>query len=257
MNEKIRVLEEQLKGINADPQSDPMAKIKVLNNLAWELRYTDLLRSYELSRQVQELLESHPHPGEQARCQAILAEISVEQGDYQQALRLANTAMRLAEQIKLDKLLPYLSSTLGGAHWLLGNQAEALAHFQQQYRTSQQLDDTKNEAEALNNMGLIYDESGDYNLGRETYQRALTAYEILQDKAGRALVLNNLAMNLYETGDYSPALANALQSLELAQITGNQTLELAVLDTIGFIYTKQLDYSQALTYFQRTRDWIG
>ncbi len=254
MDEKIQILEEQLKLLNNDLAPDPLTKIKALNDLAWALRHIDPHRAYELCRQAQALLEKHPVPTEQARYQVVLAEIAVRQSDYQQGLLLGNAALQLANRLELNNLLPYLWATLGGAHWLLGDLAEALRHFQQQYQTARRVDDKRNEADALNNMGLIYDESGEYDLAWETYQQALRAHEALQDNRGQALVLNNMAMNLYLAGRYSPALVHASQALELVQTADNRSLELSILDTIGIIYAKQLDYSQALTYFQQCHD---
>jgi tetratricopeptide (TPR) repeat protein len=252
MNEKILLLEQQLNLIDSDANSDIMAKIEVLNELAWELRHIDLTRAYELVQQARELLESHPHPREQAKCQATLAEIFVQKGNYQHGLLLGNAALTLAEQVGLEYLQPYLLSTLGGAHWLLGNLAEAMALFQQQYRTAQQLNDKNNEAEALNNIALIHFDSGDLISANKTLQQALALYETLQDDAGQATVLNNLAMNFQTAANYAAALTSALRALELIRVVGNQPLELAVLDTIGQIYLKQQAYPQALTHFQQT-----
>jgi tetratricopeptide (TPR) repeat protein len=254
MNEKIQVLEEQLKQLNANPATAAPSKIKALIDLAWALRYIDPARSSELGRQAEALLEKHPLPAEHARCQAILAKAAVRQGDYQQGLLLGNAAIQLAEDLALNDLLPYAWATLGGAHWLLGNLAEALQHFQQQFRTAQQINDKNIEAGALNNMGLVYDESGNYDQAGEIYLQALKVHETLQDIRGQALVQNNLAMNLYLKGNHSSALPRALQALELVQTTENRALELSTLDTIGMIYTKLLDYSQALTYFQQCHD---
>lgn len=251
MNEEIRALEEQLIRLEAEPQADPLTKIRVINKLAWELRNTDPLRAYELSRHGLGMLEIHPDPTEQARCQTALADILVEQGDYQQALLMGNAAIQVTEQLGMDELRPYLYAALGTVHWHLGNLVEALEFFQQQYRAAQQLHDKKNETDALNNMGLIYDDMGDYDLALKTYQQALTAAAILDDKQQNALVLNNLAMTLYHTENYAPALTHALKSLDLAQSVGDQFLILAALDTVGLIYAKQRDYAQALVHFEQ------
>lgn len=252
MNEKIRTLEKQLNNINSDINPDPMDKINVLNDLSWELRYTDLPRAYQLAQQVQKLLVSHPHPGEQAKCHAALAEIVVRKGDYQQALLLGHAAITLIEQGALDYLRPYVFSTLGIAHWSLGNLTDGLLYFQRQYRTSQQLGDQSNEANALNNIGLIHTDSGDLSSADITFQQALALYETLHDRSGQAMVLNNMTMNLCDAADYSQALDRVLKALELAQDAGDQPLKLAVLDTIGLVYMKQEDYSHARAYFQQT-----
>ena len=252
MKEKIRILEKQLNTIDSDTDPDPMDKIKILNDLAWELRYTDLPRAYQFGQQVQKLLVNHPNPGEQAKCHAALAEIFVRKGDYQQSLLLGHAAITLIDQVALDYLRPYVFSTLGVVHWSLGNLTEGLVYFQRQYRTAQQLGDQKNEANALNNIGLIHTDSADLTSADITFQKALALYETLQDKTGQAMVLNNMAMNLCNAADYSQALARAFKALELAQDAGDQPLKLAVLDTIGLAYIKQENYPQALTYIQQT-----
>lgn len=254
MSNDIRRLEAQLKEITADPRSDPGIRSIVISRLAWELRFVDPLRAEALCRQVQSLLAEHPHPEAQARYQATLADIFREQGNYQQALILADAATQLAEQLALDDLLLYLWVTSGATHWRLGNLSEALAMFQRQYRTARQQQDGKNEAHALNNIGLIYDDQGNYALACEMYERALERHVVLDDKRGQALVLNNLAMNLYQVDDDEPALTHALKSLELARLAGDQFLVLAVLDTVGLLYAKQGQYPQASTHFQQGLD---
>ncbi len=252
MKEKIQLLEKQLNAIDADANADPKRKIELMNDLAWELRYVDLDRAYHLSQQVQKLLESHPDSGGQAKCYATLAEVFKRKGDYQQTLHFGNKAMELTETLGLKDLQPFILGSLGGAYWFLGNFPEALTHVQNQHRLAQQLGDKSNEAEALNNIALVYDDSGDHISASKMYHRALVFYESLQDIKGQARVLNNIAMCLQETNDYSQALSTALRAMELVQSVEDQSLELAILDTVGVAYLNQHDYSQALPYLQQT-----
>ena len=65
---KIEKLEEKLKSFAGS--GDALDKIRVLNELAWELRHADINRAYQTIRQIQELLAHHPDSKEQIRCNA-------------------------------------------------------------------------------------------------------------------------------------------------------------------------------------------
>ena len=64
-DEKIHKLEEKLENLNLNGSAAPLDKIRVLNDLAWELRYTDIKRAYRFGREAREMLE---HLSGQTHC---------------------------------------------------------------------------------------------------------------------------------------------------------------------------------------------
>ncbi|MBX3010249.1 MAG: tetratricopeptide repeat protein [Caldilineaceae bacterium] len=251
MNAKVQLLAQQLEAYAVAPIPDLLAQMQLMNDLAWELRYLDPPRATELSQQVQALLAEYPNPREEARTQAILGEIAAQRGDIRQAFLLANRGMQLAEEHLLDDLRPYLYSILGEVHWFSGNFTEALAYFQQQSRAAQQVGDQHCEADALNNMGVIYSSVGEYQLSCETLQRALATYIKVADQWRQSVALNNLGTTLYDAGNYPAAVDYALQSLALTQSHGDPLQIREILDLVGRVYAQQGEYAKALDCFQQ------
>lgn len=251
MNEKIYKLETKLKEILSDPNPDPASEIRITNQLARELLDIDQLRASRLVQQIQLLLKKCPQAKELAICQTTLTEIQVRKGNFQDALRIGPTTLKLIEQEKLDYLRPFLYSTMGLAHWLQGNLPEGLEFFQQQFEIAQQLGDKSNQAMALTNFGLIHASSDDYTSEYDKYQQALTIYTEIKNKNGQALVLNNIGMNLCSREEHDQGLKSAFEALELAKSTENQNLQLHILDTIGLIYLQLQDYHSAQNYVEQ------
>lgn len=253
MKDEIRILEEKLEAIKSDPQGNPGEKISVLNDLARLLCYSDLNRSHAVCLEIRELLEIHPDPVAQARCQSIFAETLLRQGDYRKALIWGHSTMKLVDQIpEIETLKPQLWSTLGVAYWQLGNLAQALSDFRQQYQSAQKFNNKRAEINALNNIGLIENASGDLESANRTYQQAIQLNESFMNINEQAILLNNLAMNQYDQNECVSSLENGLKALELARSINNRSLEIAVLDTLGLVYIKQCNYDKAKKCFLKT-----
>lgn len=249
--QKLKILREKLKAIDANPNTAPLSKIKVLNELAWTLRSIDLPQVYELSTRAKNLLEDNPHLHEQAKCYTILSEALWLKSEYKDAIAIGTAALKMVKQEALNYLYPYVYAALGNTFWSIGDYAKAYENFHLQLQTAQQLDSKKDEASAYNNIAIVHASLNEYADANKVLQKALDLSKETEDERGQALALNNLAMSLYCTKDYKPALPNALKALELVQKAGQKRLEVSILDTIGLLHLELTNPVQALQYFQQ------
>ncbi len=246
MSHKIQTLESKLLTLEQDPPADPLARIDALNDLAWEMRRVDLGRAFALARQVDQFLKSSPYPVGEAYHYCNLAELHFRRGNNQQALAHGQMALAQITQLNLAQLFPDIFGILGRIYWQLGHLAESLTYFRRQHEAASAKDDPGNESEALNNIALIYSETGDYQAAAKVYNQALQAHRAEGNFGGQAMVLNNLAMDYLAQQAYSQALACAEEALHYAEMGGDCHGKLYILDTLGQILLKQQEYDRAL-----------
>ena len=115
-------------------------------------------------------------------------------------------------------------------------------------------------AQALNNLGVVYDRRGDISLGLEYYQKALEIQEAIGDKHGMANSLNNIGLVFKKRGDIPRALDHYFRSLKLWEELGSKNGKSYALNNLGVIYQRQKDIPKALEYYQQAleiREEIG
>ena len=110
-------------------------------------------------------------------------------------------------------------------------------------------------ATSYNNIGLVYDEKGDYDKALEYYFKALTIREKVlgTEHPDTATSYNNIGWVYYAQGDYRKALEyyqNALATREKALGTKHPETATSYNNIAGVCFA-QGDYSKALMYYQK------
>ena len=67
----------------------------------------------------------------------------------------------------------------------------------------------------LNNVGLIHERKGNYNIAMEYYHRALSMVDEKKNKATASILLNNIGLIHSHEGDYQKALQYLEKSLSM------------------------------------------
>ncbi len=103
-------------------------------------------------------------------------------------------------------------------------------------------------AQVCNNLGIDYEELGDYLKAEEFYLRALKVYEDENNAEGNATILENLG-NLYNLqNDYQKGLSNLMKAESIDSSLGNQQSLVIDLANIGEGYLSLKDYAKSLEY---------
>jgi serine phosphatase RsbU (regulator of sigma subunit) len=107
-------------------------------------------------------------------------------------------------------------------------------------------------AQAINNIGFIYDDLGDISKALEYYNDGLKVREEIGDKHGIAESLNNIAIGFEKQGDIPHALEYQFKGLKMQEEIGDKKGISLSLNNIAYIYEIQDDVQKALEYYQKS-----
>ena len=104
-------------------------------------------------------------------------------------------------------------------------------------------------AEAYNNIGVVYDDRGNFLKAQENYLRSLQIGEEIGDKNNTANCLGNLGIVYDEQGDFTKALEYYTRAVKENKILGRKRNVAANLCNIGIVKKKQKNFASAVEYY--------
>ncbi|MDP1622424.1 MAG: tetratricopeptide repeat protein [Bacteroidales bacterium] len=191
---------------------------------------------------------------EEARALFILAEASY----YLDNLKVA-TGFYL-ESANIEKKLGGTESEgyinrigdVGYCYYITDHHLEALKYLQESLVLSIKGGFKSQAASMYSNIGSIYTEWGDYNLGLENNIKALEIDRAIGDPVQISTDLNNIGKIYEQWGKYDEAVIYYKESLDIARSVGNQSMIAIRLNNLGIVYKAWEKYSEALNYFLQT-----
>ena len=259
MTGKIQELETKLAALEADAQADARERIDVMNDLAWELRRSDLERAHLLGKTAYESassgeFEAQPYLEGKARSLCTLGYFNLELSHYDLALSQLLEALTILESVDLPQVQVDVLCNLGIVYRRLGRYPEVLAQVLEGLMIAKEVGYKSGQARALVSIGAAHNMLADYPQALSAYEKALQHLREIGDQHNEAITLNNMAMSYCGHGDYANALACGLEGLQIARETGFVRIEIITLSTVGELYLKQRNYDQALTYLEQALD---
>ncbi len=153
------------------------------------------------------------------------------------------------------KYLSSLADALNNIGYIYNNQGDipkGLEYYHKSLKIREETGDKKGIANSLNNIGFIYKNQGDIPKGLEYYHKSLKIREEIGDKKGIATSLNNIGVIYNSQGDIPNALEYYHKSLIIREEIGNKQGIATSLNNIGSIYSEQRDIPKALEYYHRS-----
>jgi CHAT domain-containing protein/tetratricopeptide (TPR) repeat protein len=141
---------------------------------------------------------------------------------------------------------------IGLVHFDRGDYAEALNWYQKSLAISESLHDDRGIARTLNNIGAVYNDAGDSSLAWESFQKTLTLGEKLHNDEVMANATANMALVYGQRGDYLHALSLLKRSYDLSAPGGDKRALSVIFVNLGNVFLWQGDYAQAEEYFRRS-----
>ncbi len=138
-----------------------------------------------------------------AYCSA--AVLAAENGDYPEAVRTAEIAMRIFEPLALTDRMALAATVLGSANRYLGDMQAARRGFQTVLELRERLTDQRGMAAAINNLALLELDDGELDRARELFEEALAIKREIGEQRSIAIGLVNLADVLIRTGEWEAA----------------------------------------------------
>lgn len=141
------------------------------------------------------------------------------------------------------------NKALGDAYSRLGNYAKAKIHLTKSVRIFKNLKNSKEEMMALNNLGLVYFDEGEYKASIPYFERCL--FENREKKIINldAMFLDNLAASQRELGNYGEALKN-IEKVDyiLKGKHGSEYQRLINLNTIAKLWLLKGNFDKVKSY---------
>jgi CHAT domain-containing protein/Flp pilus assembly protein TadD len=145
---------------------------------------------------------------------------------------------------------------LGVVYNELGQYSIALNLYKQALAIRKEIGDKVEEGNTLNNIGIVYNQLGQNSQALKYYQQALAVQREASDKAGEGTILNNIGLVYDELGQSSQSLESLNQALGIFKQLGDQSSIGNTLDSIGTVYTSLKQYPQALEFYQQALGFL-
>lgn len=249
VHEKIKELEDR---IAASAHMDATSQqVDALNELAWEIKYTDSKRALDLSRQAREHSESLMYLKGMAYALRNSAACHWSFASYDAALSDALEALRLFEETGDDFGRAHAMNVVGNVHERLGNHSISLEFHRKSLHIRQELSDIEGASTSLNNLGNVYNSFGEYANALNNYLESLRLSEEIGHQLGVSRALNNIGYIYTRLEDWDKALDHLQRALALKQEIKDRQNEGLVLIHIGNVHECRGDYANALEYYTR------
>lgn len=188
----------------------------------------------------------------QARALNQLAYLAWQQHRYAEAERLAYAALKIVDDMALEKAVSL--SALGLVAHNRGRYTEAEAHhfdallIRMDHRVDQEI------AWSLQNLGIAAGAQGKYAIAIEYYERALALLNTVHDPAHGAIIQMNLGVAYYHQSHYSQALAILTAAEQSLHRVSDEYNLAKLLTTKGLCYLAQEQWALAEQAFQVSTD---
>jgi len=226
-------------------------KLSQLIELAQHTAAKDLRSAIDYAEQALKIAHAvNASSTKQAEIHSLLGEYHNRYGEYEQSLNHYKIALDLLQQISTSNTNSVGQTKLNIciANWRLGVLDNALQSCLEALRIFDKNNDQQGYANALHNIGIVYDYLGNYDLALENHHRALEIRTKLNDKKGIADSLNSIGIIHNLTKHYQKALEFYRQSLSLRKTFGDSQGIAQSLNNVGVVLRILKEYSQSLEY---------
>ncbi|MDD9945002.1 MAG: tetratricopeptide repeat protein [Myxococcales bacterium] len=203
----IPQLEERVASLRA--AEDPGGCIDALNELAWELRTTDIQRARTLAMEARTLAIEHGYRLGQARAARVIGMTIHDAESLKTVFDFADEAKRLFDES--DDLAGRAGSRdfLASLHEFIGDLPGAMELALSALSIARELGDPRRQGYALANVGGVLAASGEFDAGVKRLEEALALFESVEDTDGMGSIYTRLCRAFKQAGRLEEALAAA------------------------------------------------
>ncbi|MDB4918975.1 tetratricopeptide repeat protein [Mucilaginibacter sp.] len=173
-------------------------------------------------------------------------EMMYRKGNIKEALPYYEKAFQLSRENQFLKEEARALNDIGLVYLWLGEMESSLKNFNEAYQIRLKINDKEGIASSLLNIASIYAKQGKLNDALITHRESLKKYEEISDKSGIANSLSHIGSIFKHKEELNEALLCYKKSLSVARIIGNKAIISGTLNLIGNIYSKKNRLTEAL-----------
>ena len=197
-----------------------------------------------------------PHAGSAAEADRLMAEAEKLAGQrtgkaMEQAIAEYRQAAALWRELHDSKGEAKALEQIGVLSLRMGNLQPALENLSAALPMFRAAGNRRDELECLNDIGLVHSRLGDQRLAIDLESQALRLAEEIGDRGEQAVAHNNLGLSQHEMGDEARAIEEFEKAAPLDREVGNVAAEGAAWSNLGAIHYTQGDLQQSLEAFER------
>ncbi len=186
-----------------------------------------------------------------ARTLSLRSRVHYLKGQLDAAISDANECMQLVNKdLDQRKLMGDALRSIGLCYFLKGKLQDALTWLGDALKIMQSINDYKNQAVINLEMGLAYENLGDYARSKEKYTSALQYWQQVENPVWLSNLLNNLGVLEQMMGNYEQAIKSFDRGLEFARSCNYIRMEAYLLTGIADIYAELQVDEQADQIYQ-------
>ncbi|MEQ9402498.1 MAG: sensor histidine kinase [Cyclobacteriaceae bacterium] len=191
------------------PEQVPLDKVKSLNELSWYYKNSDL----------------------------------------DSAMLLAQQALEIGIEINSDAAISQSYNSIANAFEAIGHLDSALIYHNKTYKFKEQMQDSLGMASSLNNLGITYDELGNYPKSLESYFQALRIYESKSDDPYNiAMVLGNIGIVYKKQREYAKVIEYYQKALKIYEQEESLFGQMVTKGNMAGVLLLTGDYSEVIRY---------
>lgn len=234
--------------------SEGTAKIDAMTQLAWEIKYNETGKAFQLSERALILADSINYPLGKAKALQNLAGLESLVGQYQKGVIHAKSGLKYAEKAHHPFTTGKLHNIIGLCYRELNNYEPSTDHFYAALHIFKQLNDSVEISGVLNNLGLLYQNISDYAKALETFIQVMEIEERLGNIDGLARTYNNVGIQYFRSGKYDVAITYHRKALLYSKKSNNQRFLSSALHGLGADFELKTMPDSALFYFLRAAE---
>lgn len=228
-------------------------RVDALNEAAWSLRYRSEEDAERLYSKAIELSQSGEFAG-QPYLAGLATGLTISGFVKMLNFKLDQAMPDLSRALSILDTLPPLPATCDARCaicWVniyIGEYSTAMDYALQAVQLARSLDHKDRLAYALDLLGILYTQSGEFDQALESHHEALATAATINIPEISMVLFNNMADSLYHMGRYPEALEYSMKAVSLAKEHGLLQKEMTFKSSVAEILTKLGRFPEAEAY---------
>ena len=217
--------------------------------------YSQALRHYEEALRKARIAEDH---GDESDCLTNISNIYRRLGDFDKALEYLRQVLRIDREVLEDEAYVAIDLNSIGVTYqkkaLQSGKSEdldrALENYEESLRIARRIKEDEIEIKALNNIGMVYVDSGRFPEALEYFNLALARAEEIQDIEETANILVNIGIVYSRQEKFDLAVESLQKALDAANQTSKENTLWEAHFEIANTYMRRGDYQKSLENYE-------